>query len=46
MTSASTTPDDVPKFRYTGTLAQEIELRWQDRWEAEGTFQASLAAAT
>ncbi len=39
MTSAPTTPDDVPKFRYTGALAQEIELRWQDRWEAEGTFE-------
>ena len=40
MTSAPTTPDDAPKFRYTGALAQEIELRWQDRWEAEGTFDA------
>ena len=39
MTSAPTTTDDVPKFRYTGALAQEIELRWQDRWEAEGTFE-------
>jgi leucyl-tRNA synthetase len=39
MTSAPTNPDDVPKFRYTGALAQEIELRWQDRWEAEGTFE-------
>ncbi len=39
MTSAPATPDDVPKFRYTGVLAQEIELRWQDRWEAEGTFE-------
>ena len=40
MTSAPTTPDDAPKFRYTGALAQEIELRWQDRWEADGTFEA------
>ena len=32
--------DDAPKFRYTGSLAQEIELRWQDRWEADGTFEA------
>jgi leucyl-tRNA synthetase len=39
MTSAPSTPDDAPKFRYTGALAQEIELRWQDRWEAEGTFE-------
>src|SRR3954452_3074786 len=38
-TSPPTTPEDAPKFRYTGALAQEIELRWQDRWEAEGTFE-------
>lgn len=29
---------DVPPFRYTAALAQELETRWQDRWEAEGTF--------
>ncbi|MEY2554655.1 MAG: leucyl-tRNA synthetase, partial [Ilumatobacteraceae bacterium] len=40
MTSAPTSPDDAPKFRYSGALAQEIERRWQDRWEAEGTFEA------
>ena len=34
-----TVPDDAPKFRYTGAFAQEIEARWQDRWEAEGTFE-------
>ena len=39
MTSAPTPPDDAPKFRYTGALAQEIELRWQDRWDAEGTYE-------
>ncbi len=39
MTSAPTTPDDAPKFRYTGALAQEIERRWQDTWDAEGTFE-------
>src|SRR3954465_8934207 len=38
MTSPPTTQEDAPKFRYTGALAQEIELRWQDRWEAEATF--------
>jgi leucyl-tRNA synthetase len=31
---------DTPKFRYTGELAQEIEGRWQDRWEQEGTYHA------
>ena len=27
-------------FRYGAALAEEIELRWQDRWEREGTFHA------
>ena len=30
--------DGVPPHRYTPALAQSIELAWQDRWEAEGTF--------
>src|SRR5687767_10078511 len=29
---------ETPAFRYTAALANEIEARWQDRWEAEGTF--------
>jgi leucyl-tRNA synthetase len=29
---------DVPPHRYTPALASCIELAWQDRWEAEGTF--------
>jgi leucyl-tRNA synthetase len=29
---------DVPAHRYTPELAQRIELAWQDRWQAEGTF--------
>ena len=29
---------DVPPFRYTAALADQIELAWQDRWEREGTF--------
>ncbi|MGY1809159.1 leucine--tRNA ligase [Blastococcus sp. SYSU D00669] len=29
---------EVPPHRYTPALAQRIELAWQDRWEAEGTF--------
>jgi leucyl-tRNA synthetase len=29
---------DVPPHRYTPALAQQIELSWEDRWEAEGTF--------
>ncbi|WP_235508948.1 leucine--tRNA ligase [Aeromicrobium sp. Root236] len=36
-----TTPDQTPaSYRYTSALAGEIEQRWQDRWEAEGTFEA------
>jgi leucyl-tRNA synthetase len=30
-----------PPFRYTAALAERLETRWQDRWEAEGTFHAS-----
>ncbi|MEM8747083.1 MAG: leucine--tRNA ligase [Actinomycetota bacterium] len=30
---------DHPAFRYTAALADEIELRWQDRWDADGTFE-------
>ncbi|HEX8344299.1 MAG TPA: leucine--tRNA ligase [Actinoplanes sp.] len=33
-------PADVPPFRYTAAMAGEIELRWQDHWAAEGTFNA------
>lgn len=29
--------NDTP-FRYTATLANEIEMRWQERWERDGTF--------
>jgi leucyl-tRNA synthetase len=29
---------DAPRFRYTAALANEIEAKWQDRWEAERTF--------
>ena len=26
--------------RYTAAMADEIELRWQQRWDEEGTFYA------
>ena len=29
-----------PAHRYTAALAQEIELRWQECWDADGTFEA------
>jgi leucyl-tRNA synthetase len=32
--------DEPPPFRYCARLAGEIEARWQDRWEADGTFNA------
>ncbi len=36
-----TTPDLTPApYRYTSALAGEIEQRWQERWAAEGTFEA------
>ncbi|KAA1400470.1 leucine--tRNA ligase [Aeromicrobium ginsengisoli] len=38
---AVTTPDQTPaSYRYTSALAGQIEQRWQDRWESEGTFEA------
>ncbi len=30
--------DDIPRHRYNAALANEIERRSQDRWEAERTF--------
>src|SRR5690606_32213887 len=27
-------------WKYDAALAGRIELKWQDRWEAEGTFEA------
>ena len=32
--------DPALPFRYDARLANEIELAWQDRWEARGTFHA------
>ena len=31
---------DPPRFRYNAALAAGIESRWQDQWEADGTFNA------
>ncbi len=39
MSQPTTAPAaDTPPFRYSAALAGEIEIRWQDRWEAEGAF--------
>jgi leucyl-tRNA synthetase len=31
---------DTPPFRYTASLAQDIELRWQQWWDEHATFEA------
>jgi len=31
----------IPQFRYTAELASEIEQRWQDQWETDGTYNAA-----
>jgi leucyl-tRNA synthetase len=33
--------EGTPPFRYDARLANEIEPKWQDRWEREGTFQSA-----
>ena len=35
-----TNDTEVPAFRYTAALANDIEARWQDRWRRDGTFHA------
>ncbi len=37
---------EVPPFRYTAALANEIEARWQDFWDEHGTFQTPNPAGT
>ncbi|GAA5144568.1 leucine--tRNA ligase [Pseudonocardia eucalypti] len=32
--------EEIPPFRYSAALAGQIERRWQDHWEAHGTFRA------
>jgi leucyl-tRNA synthetase len=38
MRDDSAPDDDRPKFRYDAALANEIERRWQDRWERDRVF--------
>ena len=38
--SSESTRQDPPKFRYNAALAAGIESRWQDYWDANGTFNA------
>lgn len=39
-TTGATGNSDTPKHRYTAALAGEIERRWQDNWQEQGTFHA------
>ncbi|MEL7156783.1 MAG: leucine--tRNA ligase [Actinomycetota bacterium] len=34
---------DVPAHRYDAARATEIELRWQQRWQKDGTYQTANA---
>jgi leucyl-tRNA synthetase len=44
---SSRAPDhDQPPFRYDARLANEIEARWQGRWEREGTFNSPNPAGS
>jgi leucyl-tRNA synthetase len=40
VTPAAAPDSDIPPFRYTAALANEIEERWQDYWDEHGTFHA------
>ncbi len=38
MSETTARADETPLYRYNARLANEIEQRWQDRWEEERTF--------
>ncbi|GHJ06616.1 leucine--tRNA ligase [Micromonospora humidisoli] len=40
MSETAAPAGDIPPYRYTAAMADEIERRWQDTWEREGTFHA------
>ena len=37
---------EIPPYRYGPELASQIELRWQQRWERDGTFHSPNPAGT
>ena len=39
-TTAAAPGEGLPTFRYDARLANEIEARWQQRWEDDGTFHS------
>ncbi|WP_370412769.1 leucine--tRNA ligase [Streptomyces fradiae] len=40
MTEINTAVETAAPHRYTASLAADIEARWQDAWDAEGTYEA------
>ena len=36
---ASDAASELPPYRYNAEMANEIELRWQERWRADGTYR-------
>jgi leucyl-tRNA synthetase len=36
----STQSGVTPRLRYNASLASDIEQRWQDQWESDGTYEA------
>jgi len=40
MNDRRTSSPDAPRYRYNAALANEIEAKWQERWDAERTFCA------
>src|SRR5262249_19285162 len=40
MNDADRTTPDVPRHRYNAAFANEIEAKWQERWEVDHTFWA------
>jgi leucyl-tRNA synthetase len=39
-TNPTTISNDAPPHRYSADLARDLELRWQDWWDQNGTFEA------
>ena len=39
-TTSLVSDEGQPPFRYDARLANEIEARWQERWETDGTFHS------
>ena len=40
MSTSDDVTADVPAFRYTAAVANDIEVAWQARWAEDGTFNA------